>query len=291
MTLHTPGLPSNDRHGFVFTLSAFALVLVVVSTCILLSEVSMGCNSVIVNEGMSDLGVLRSVLIGGGAAYSINGSEATSELYISEALQNASSINHMGLNFDQIVGNGTGKELHRASGSFNLLIKDSNTGTAGKLLIKDVPEGSRAVVADARLRLIATSCASSSTIWLDLNCSIDEGFVILYGADSLALGWCGELSPGDIFETDYCSRAMAPVGTSPIAGFAGIMIRGLLPLSFLQISDYFGCISERVAPYLTDVVVASLPDGVSEFNATILSLSAVAYYRGPLSGGDILYFS
>jgi hypothetical protein len=34
----------------------------------------------------------------------------------------------------------------------------------------------------------------------------------------------------------------------------------------------------------------SLPDGTTTLVAAILSLSPVAYYRGPLSGGDILYF-
>jgi len=285
-----PRTASNGKRGFAFTLAAFALVLIVASAYVVLSETSIGSRSIVVKEGMSDLSVLRAILIGGGSSNNGPRLDITSELYISGALQNASFIKHMDLNFDQIIGNGSGEALQRASGVLNVLVKDSHTGTGDAIIIKDAPEGSRAAVADAHLRLISSACASSSTIRLDLDRSIDEGFVVMYTPDSLPLGWSGQLSPGDAFEADYVLHTMTSAGAAPLPGFVDVMIRGLLPLSFLQLSAASGSISTCVAPYLSDVVVMGLPDGTTTLDATILSLSPVAYYRGPLSGGDILYF-
>ncbi|HRR55026.1 MAG TPA: hypothetical protein P5290_06750 [Candidatus Methanomethylicus sp.] len=285
-----PRTISNDKRGFAFTLAAFALVLIVVSAYVALSDASIGGRSIVVKEGMSDLSVLRAILIGGCSSNNGTSLDRASELYISGALQNASFIKHMDLNFDQIVGNGSGEALQRASGVLNVLVKDPYTGKGDVIIIKDAPEGSRAAVADAHLRLIASACASSSTIRLDLNRSLNDGFVVMYTSDSLPLSWSGQLSLGDTFEADYVLHTMTSTGTAPLPGFVGVMIRGLLPLSFLQLSAASGSASTCLATYLSDVVVMSLPDGTITLNATILSLSPVAYYRGSLSGGDILHF-
>jgi len=282
---------AKDRRGFAFTLAAFALVLVVASAYVILSETAMGCRSIMANETSSDSSILRSILIGGGSSASSSSSPSiASELYISEALQNVSSIMHLNLDFHDIAGNGTGEDIPPALGALNVLIKGADAGLGREVVINGVPEGSQAIVADDHLRLITSSSESSSLIRLGLNSSLDEGYVIIYTADSLTLKWSGILSPGDVLEVDYMSRTIARASTPPPPGFAEVMIRGLLPLSFLQLSSDLGGGPIRVAPYLADIVVVNMPDGVAELNATILTLSAVAYYRGPLSGGNTLYY-
>ena len=218
---------------------------------------------------MSDLSVLRAILIGGGSSNNGARLDLTSELYISGALQNASFIKHMDLNFDQIVGNGSGEAWQRASGVLNVLVKDSHAGAGNAIIIKDAPEGSRAAVADAHLRLIASACASSSTIRLDLDRSIDEGFVVMYTSDSLPLGWSGQLSPGDAFEADYVLHTMTSAGTAPPrfrrrhdSGAASIVFLAAIRRLW-QHFNLRGPIPERCSSQ-------SLPDGTTTLEATIL---------------------
>lgn len=275
----------STRKGFVFTLTALTLFLIMISYSFMILYNIRPLYAETSSDFSLNEEIYRSILIGAGAAASRSADpESAAELYIETSLNAIAKLPQTGLQLPKFNGTGTGKrEPYSGDLEFGVIYKSYPGTGASTITVLNLPPESEAVLADRCLNIIS----KSTTGLLSFNGLTGDYYLIVYTKDSKRWYYSGIVSTS--YKYFIQGGSLTSSTWSSPAGFPYLLVYGVPQLGLVRVFDGTGTlICEALKEPWSNVTTVLTP--YNTLSGVLSVISPKAWYFGLLEGGEVFTY-